>query len=71
MKIKHFAADEVVASNGYIFKKGAVRTEGKRLVRLTGFVTDEQGNKYASWQYILRKTFKPSGKSTSFCTKIN
>lgn len=47
------------------------RKEGRRNVRCIGFEEDESGGIYAHWQYIMAKTGKPSGKSTSFLVLLN
>lgn len=70
MKTTNLKVDEVVSTTGHIFKKGQIRHEDKRLVRLIGFESDEKGVKYAHWQYISKRTYKPTGKSLSFLTKI-
>lgn len=53
---------------------GSIRSEqqGKRTrwVKCKGICKGDDGNMYAHWQYVLASTFKPSGKSSSFLTKI-
>lgn len=55
-------------------KIGAVRQEqtGKRTrhVKCKGIYLGIDNNYYAHWQYLLAKTMKPGGKSTSFLTII-
>lgn len=54
--------------NGY--KIGRIREEGKRLVMLKGFSIDANNMIWGHWQFILKKTLRPSGKSTSFFLPI-
>ena len=62
--------DQLTNENGYTFKKGQKRKEGRRTVKLISFEQDKEGNKYAHWQYILAATGKAGNKSTSFLTLI-
>jgi hypothetical protein len=71
MKVFHYKAEQLTDKNGKTFKKGQIIEEGKRIARCMGFIKDENGQIYAHYQYILRATFKPSGKSTSFGKPIN
>lgn len=59
---------EISVAGGYTLRD--IRNEGKRLVRLIGFGKDRSGDIYGHWQFILRRTGKPSGKSTSFYKKL-
>lgn len=54
--------------NGY--KIGHIREEGKRFVMLKGFSIDSNNMIWGHWQFILKKTLRPSGKSTSFLLPI-
>lgn len=58
-------------------KRGQLRTEHSttgsgrsRIVRCIGFEKDSLGKIYAHWQYVLKSTLKPSGKSSSFITEL-
>lgn len=42
----------------------------KRLIKCISISTDDEGKYWAAWQYILRKTFKPSNTSEIFLTEL-
>ena len=52
---------------------GTIRKEGRRNVMCKGFHKSKDPNDknvYAHWQFVLARTMKPYGKSTSFIEKI-